>query len=321
MWSESDGERELQEHEVGMGRSSAGSELVMMDNRATPSSSWAAPGVANLNVTRFSKVHIGNKFVTQNVHNSEVVKELSFPVYIWNHIKNTTRAERLICASSMVALVICIVLILTFTLRGSMLSDDDDVAPHEWNITRNMWLAAWANNTQTTEPFEPLRLVIIQHTVSPECNRFINCAAELRNLQSYFLNNLGYDIPYNFMVGNEGRIYEGRGLGMVGAHTYGYNSCTIGIGFIGDYREGVTQVTPLQVANVQRLLAVAVERGLLHPDYHVVGARDLRSTQSPGLNLYKEIQSWDHYDHNELYRDKNCTEIRAMFENSAEAKY
>lgn len=74
MWSESDGERELQEHEAGMGRSSAGAELVMMDDRAMASSSWAAPGVANLNVTKFSKVHIGNKFVTQNVHNSEVVK-------------------------------------------------------------------------------------------------------------------------------------------------------------------------------------------------------------------------------------------------------
>lgn len=35
------------------------------------------------------------------------------------------------------------------------------------------------------------------------------------------------------MIGNDGRVYEGRGWGMVGAHTYGYNSCSLGLGFIG----------------------------------------------------------------------------------------
>lgn len=71
-------------------------------------------------------------------------------------------------------------------------------APHPWNITREMWLADDnVNNSRTTESYEPLKLVIIQHTVSAECHFFTDCSAAVRKLQEYFLTNkdLGYDIP------------------------------------------------------------------------------------------------------------------------------
>ena len=37
------------------------------------------------------------------------------------------------------------------------------------------------------------------------------------------------DIGYSFLIGGDGRVYEGRGWGRVGAHTYGYNSRAYGI--------------------------------------------------------------------------------------------
>lgn len=37
------------------------------------------------------------------------------------------------------------------------------------------------------------------------------------------------------MIGSDGNIYEGVGWYKVGAHTYGYNSKSIGIGFIGSF--------------------------------------------------------------------------------------
>ena len=45
-----------------------------------------------------------------------------------------------------------------------------------------------------------------------------------------------WDIGYNFLIGEDGRVYEGRGWDAVGAHTLGYNSVSIGIAFIGDFR-------------------------------------------------------------------------------------
>lgn len=43
------------------------------------------------------------------------------------------------------------------------------------------------------------------------------------------------DIGYNFLVGEDGNVYEGRGWGKTGAHTVGYNSKSVGICFIGNF--------------------------------------------------------------------------------------
>lgn len=67
-------------------------------------------------------------------------------------------------------------------------------APHEWNITRAMWLAKKYETTETTSAYEPLRLVVIQHTVSQECRVFVNCAAEMRNLQAWSIRDCPCDI-------------------------------------------------------------------------------------------------------------------------------
>ena len=36
------------------------------------------------------------------------------------------------------------------------------------------------------------------------------------------------DIRYNFLIGQDGVIYEGRGWGVVGQHTKGENSMSVG---------------------------------------------------------------------------------------------
>jgi N-acetylmuramoyl-L-alanine amidase len=43
------------------------------------------------------------------------------------------------------------------------------------------------------------------------------------------------DIGYNFVVGEDGNVYEGRGWTRVGAHAVNWNSRSIGIAVIGDF--------------------------------------------------------------------------------------
>jgi len=43
------------------------------------------------------------------------------------------------------------------------------------------------------------------------------------------------DIGYNFLVGEDGNVYEGRGWGKKGAHSIPFNNKSIGICIIGDY--------------------------------------------------------------------------------------
>ena len=44
-----------------------------------------------------------------------------------------------------------------------------------------------------------------------------------------------WDIGYNYLVGSDGKAYEGRGWRYQGAHTRGYNNVTVAITAIGDF--------------------------------------------------------------------------------------
>lgn len=43
------------------------------------------------------------------------------------------------------------------------------------------------------------------------------------------------DIGYSFLIGEDGRVYEGRGWDRVGAHAPQYNHVSIGVCFLGDF--------------------------------------------------------------------------------------
>jgi len=45
------------------------------------------------------------------------------------------------------------------------------------------------------------------------------------------------DIGYSFLIGGDGRVYEGRGWGYQGAHTFGFNSVSFGASFIGNFMQ------------------------------------------------------------------------------------
>lgn len=42
-------------------------------------------------------------------------------------------------------------------------------------------------------------------------------------------------LNFSFMVGGDGKIYEGRGWHKIGSHTRGYNSKSIAIAFLGNF--------------------------------------------------------------------------------------
>ena len=58
-----------------------------------------------------------------------------------------------------------------------------------------MWLAQPYDDNPIAKNFLPLMLVIVQHTVSGECTKFAQCAAELRTMQGWFIRDKGYNIP------------------------------------------------------------------------------------------------------------------------------
>ena len=58
----------------------------------------------------------------------------------------------------------------------------------------------------------------------------------LKRIQNFHIKTKKYnDIAYNFLIGSDGNVYEGRGWKRVGSHTHGFNSKAIGISFVGNF--------------------------------------------------------------------------------------
>ncbi len=55
----------------------------------------------------------------------------------------------------------------------------------------------------------------------------------LRSIQMFHVENNGWaDFAYSFAIGMDGTVYEGRGKGVQGAHTLGFNKVSYGILFL-----------------------------------------------------------------------------------------
>ena len=67
----------------------------------------------------------------------------------------------------------------------------------------------------------------------------------------YAFNTGDWDIGYNYLVADDGKAYEGRGWGLEGAHTLGYNDIAVAICAIGNFEEEKPSQTLLQtIANL-----------------------------------------------------------------------
>jgi hypothetical protein len=164
-------------------------------------------------------------------------------------------------------------------------------------ISRKGWGAneAWA--TRDTAYQKPTHFVI-HHTVTP--NHPQDPAYIVRAIYQYHALSRGWgDIGYNFLIDEQGNIYEGRkgGDGVVGIHAGDYNYGSIGIALLGDYR--TVEMTPAMKEALVALMAWEADRlGInpvqssffVHRDFpNVVGHRDLWSTVCPGDKVYQAL--------------------------------
>ncbi|XP_023701307.2 peptidoglycan recognition protein 5 [Paramormyrops kingsleyae] len=130
---------------------------------------------------------------------------------------------------------------------------------------------------------------VIHHTALWPCAGPRQCFLQLQHIQKLHMVHRGWDdIGYNFLVGEDGSVFEGRGWGIVGAHTKGNNHDSIGIAFIGDFNNQVPTSAALSAA--RQLLQCGVDLGHLHPKYTLLGHRDLADTECPGKLLYTQLQ-------------------------------
>lgn len=169
----------------------------------------------------------------------------------------------------------------------------------------------WPTEYQTPEKF------VIHHTAGGDGGN--DPEGTIRGIYYWHSSVLGWgDIGYNYLIDQDGNIYEGRfgGDGVIGAHVYRNKTCaisrfggaefeanfnkgTIGISVLGDYEDieinnAVKNAIISLIANKAQEFAIepSGEGYLFDAVYpNIVGHKDLDCTLCPGANLYQELNS------------------------------
>ncbi|MCX4454542.1 peptidoglycan recognition protein [Streptomyces sp. NBC_01340] len=124
----------------------------------------------------------------------------------------------------------------------------------------------------------------VHHTASGNNYRCSQAPSVIRSIYRYHVVSSGWrDIGYNFLVDKCGNIYEGRAGGVakpvMGAHTLGFNSDTMGIAVLGSFHN--TKPSAAAVTAIARLTAWKL--GLYGAD-----PRGKTYLKSGGGNLYRK---------------------------------
>nr|XP_019562445.2 peptidoglycan-recognition protein LE-like isoform X6 [Aedes albopictus] len=197
---------------------------------------------------------------------------------------------------SVVVLIAVMVIITTIVIVAFVSASDKDFLPDAKPlriVTRNEWLAQPPKENLTRLKL-PVNRVIIAHTATENCQTQSSCVYRMRFLQEQHIGilNLG-DIGYNFAIGGDGNLYEGRGWLKAGAFLPGQNSKSEGIAFIGHYNR--EQPTEEQMDLLDALLENGTRSGYLTEDFKLYGERQWHKTDSPGHLLYDRLKKHKHW--------------------------
>uniref|UniRef100_A0A674J9X9 Peptidoglycan-recognition protein n=1 Tax=Terrapene triunguis TaxID=2587831 RepID=A0A674J9X9_9SAUR len=159
-------------------------------------------------------------------------------------------------------------------------------------ISRSQW---GARAPKSRVPLKtPVPFVIIHHTEGNPCTSQASCSRQVKGIQNYHMNTQRWsDIGYNFLIGEDGNVYEGRGWSTMGAHAKNWNSKSLGFSFLGSFTSRVPNNAALNAG--KSLIQCAVSKGFLSRSYTLKGHRNVNPTSCPGNALYGVISKWPRF--------------------------
>ncbi|MEU6868152.1 peptidoglycan recognition protein [Streptomyces sp. NPDC046876] len=156
------------------------------------------------------------------------------------------------------------------------------IGPRPRIVTRMGWGADENLREKTFVYTNTVKAAFVHHTASGNNYACADAPAVLRSLYRYHVVSEGWrDIGYNFAIDKCGTVYEGRAGGVakpvLGAHTMGFNTDSMGIAVIGTF---TTAGPPAAAVNSVAALT-AWKLGLFNRD-----PRATTTLTSGGGNLY-----------------------------------
>ncbi|MFB8248755.1 peptidoglycan recognition protein [Streptomyces sp. NPDC055952] len=156
------------------------------------------------------------------------------------------------------------------------------IGPRPAIVTRRGWGADEGLRESGFKYTAKVKAAFVHHTASGNGYSCSQVPSLIRSIYRYHVRSMGWrDIGYNFVVDKCGKIYEGRAGGVaepvLGAHTLGFNSNSMGIAVLGTY--GSKKPSKSAVKAVARLSAWKL--GL-----HGMNPKKKTTLTSAGSNLY-----------------------------------
>ena len=189
------------------------------------------------------------------------------------------------------------------------------IGPRPGIVTRRGWGANEGLRESGFRYTKKVKAAFVHHTAGGNNYRCSQAPSVIRSIYRYHVKSMGWrDIGYNFLIDKCGKIYEGRAGGVakpvLGAHTLGFNSNSMGIAVLGSY--GAHKPSKSAVKAVARLTAWKLGLYRVNPkgkttlksagsNLHrkgkkvrlnvISGHRDGFKTECPGRKLYGKLGS------------------------------
>lgn len=136
------------------------------------------------------------------------------------------------------AVLICFLAPVTWFIISKLKNDHTWKTPYSMTfVKRDEWMRG-----EKKKLLLPIKRILIVHTADHEiddtCQNLSDCISRVKDIQRKFMYL--QDIPYNFVIGGDGSIIEGRGFYYEGEHTSSpngseFNSIGICVAFVGTF--------------------------------------------------------------------------------------
>ena len=122
--------------------------------------------------------------------------------------------------------------------------------------------------------------LVIHHSGSPRITT-------AKQIKEWHKSKGWNDIGYHYIIEATGQLLRGRTIETIGAHTKGFNRDSVGVCVTGDNTRDAEKWGLAQTAVLFDLVDAF---RLVFPDIVVVGHRDLRPTECPGVDIKKLLK-------------------------------
>ncbi|XP_054264607.1 peptidoglycan recognition protein 1-like [Macrosteles quadrilineatus] len=148
-------------------------------------------------------------------------------------------------------------------------------------ICRDRWYAL--PHARTTFMTSPAQTVFLMNTHTKPCRHRVYCNGMVRRVQEFNINiQRMADIRYNFIIGGDATVYEGRGWALapeLPRSFKSYSLTSIVIAYLGTYTAS-TVPKPMAQAAVE-LVKLGVKDGMIAKHFQY---RDITITEKRSLN-------------------------------------